>query len=522
VTRAPAGLARYTTAGQPGPVPGRPAAPPGLPRLLPVVPSGQPTSLAAHLTRYGPRAAGLTERSRAGLLREVQESGLTGRGGAAFPAFVKLSTVADGRDPVVIANGTEGEPASAKDKVILTTGPHLVLDGAVLAAELTGARQVIVVAHCYAVAAVSAAAAERGRPGRGRVRITVRAAAEGFVAGEARAVVNWLEYGRPVPTPAYPRIFERGLGGAPTLLHNVETLAHLALIGRYGAAWFRSAGTPAEPGSMLVTVIGAVREPSVLEIGLGTPVRDILALAGGPAGPLQAVLLGGYFGSWALAEEVAGQPFSAAGLAGAGAAPGAGLIAALPADACGLAETARVVRYLADSSAGQCGPCLFGLDAVAGQVEQLARGGPDGLPLLRRWLGQVDRRGACAHPDGAVRLVRSAPAGLRVRTRPAQPGLVLRHQAGPRAPGTAPAVSVTVESARSPDPGRPVLRVDPIACAGRGLCAELLPELITLDDWGFPMIADRGVPPHLAADARATVKACPLLALRLIPGPGPT
>ena len=408
MTRAPAGLARYTTAGQPSPAAARPAAPPGLPRLLPATPSGQPAGLAAHLARYGPRAAVLTERSRAGLLREVQESGLTGRGGAAFPAFVKLSTVAAGRDPVVIANGTEGEPASAKDKVLLTLSPHLVLDGAVLAAELTGARQVIVVAHRDAITAVSAAAAERGRPGRGRVRITVRAAGRGFVAGEARAVVNWLEHGRPVPTPAHPRLFERGLGGAPTLLHNVETLAHLALVGRYGAAWFRSAGTPAEPGSMLVTVLGAMQEPSVLEVSLGTPVRDILALAGGPAVPLQALLLGGYFGSWARAEEVAGLPFSAAGLAGAGAAPGAGLIAALPADACGLAETARVVRYLADSSAGQCGPCLFGLDAVAGKVEQLARGERDGLPLLRRWLGQVDRRGACAHPDGAVRLVRSA------------------------------------------------------------------------------------------------------------------
>ena len=242
---------------------------------------GPPASLAAHLARYGPRAAVLTERSRTGLLREVQESGLTGRGGAAFPAFVKLSTVAAGRDPVVVANGTEGEPASAKDKVLLASSPHLVLDGAVLAAELTGARQVIVVAHRDAVTAVSAAAAERRRPGRGRVRITVRAADRGFVAGEARAVVNWLEHGRPVPTPAYPRLFERGLGGAPTLLHNVETLAHLALIGRYGAAWFRSAGTSAEPGSMLVTVLGAVREPSVLEIGIGTPVRDILALAGG-------------------------------------------------------------------------------------------------------------------------------------------------------------------------------------------------------------------------------------------------
>ena len=116
-----------------------------------------------------------------------------------------------------------------------------------LAAELTGARQVIVVAHRDAVTAVSAAAAEQGRPDRGRVRVTVRAAAGGFVAGEARAVVDWLEHGRPVPAPAHPRLSERGLGGAPTLLHNVETLAHLALIGRYGAAWFRSAAPQRSP-----------------------------------------------------------------------------------------------------------------------------------------------------------------------------------------------------------------------------------------------------------------------------------
>ena len=159
---------------------------------------------------------------------------------------------------------------------------------------------------------------------------------------------------------------------------------------------------------MLVTILGAVREPCVDEIAIGTPIAEVLGAAGGPAAPLQALLIGGYFGTWVDAAAAATRPFSSAGLAELGAGTGAGLIAALPADACGLRETARVTRYLADESAGQCGPCLFGLDAVAGAVERLADGRSTDLRLLHRWLGQVDGRGACSHPDGAVRLVRSA------------------------------------------------------------------------------------------------------------------
>jgi NADH-ubiquinone oxidoreductase-F iron-sulfur binding region len=101
-------------------------------------------------------------------------------------------------------------------------------------------------------------------------------------------------------------------------------------------------------------------------------------------------------------------PFSSAGLAPPGGGVGAGLIAALPANACGLAETAPVTRYLADESAGQCGPCLFGLDAIAGQLQRLAEGRTSDLTMLQRWLGQVNGRGACSHPDGAVRLISSA------------------------------------------------------------------------------------------------------------------
>lgn len=380
-----------------------------LPRLLPAGFAAGPTSLAAHLARYGPPPApGLDRHSREVLIREVERSGLTGRGGAAFPTGQKLAAVAGGHAPVVVANGTEGEPASAKDKVLLARSPQLVLDGAVLAAEVVGAQRAVVVAHRAVAEIVANAAAERRRARFDRIRIRVITAADGFVAGEASAVVHWIGRGAATPTAKPPRLYERGLGGRPTLVQNVETLAHLALIARYGAAWFRTVGTPREPGSMLVTVLGAVHKPCVQEVGIGTAVQDILDRAAGISAPLQALLIGGYFGTWVSARAAATLPFSSAGLASLGASVGAGLIVALPQDACGLAETARLLRYLADESAGQCGPCLFGLDAIAGEFLRLAEGVTSDLSRLRRWLAQVDGRGACSHPDGTVRLARSA------------------------------------------------------------------------------------------------------------------
>lgn len=385
----------------------RPAA--QLPRLLPAGFAAGPASLAEHVRRYGPAPSPILDGpGRQALIDEVERSGLTGRGGAAFPTARKLAAVAARRAPVVVANGTEGEPASAKDKVLLARSPHLVLDGAALAAALTGAGRAVIVVHASVREIIDEAAAERRRAGIDQVPVHVVTGADRFVGGEASAVVHWIEKGVPAPTRTPPRLSERGLGGKPTLVQNVETLAHLALIARYGASWFRGVGTAAEPGSMLVTVLGAVNEPCVHEIAIGTPVGEVLSLAGGASVPLDALLLGGYFGSWADADAAAPLPFSAAGLAPLGAGIGAGLIAALPADACGLAETARVARYLADESAGQCGPCLFGLDAVAGEVQRLADGRTSSLATLRRWLGQVDGRGACHHPDGAVRMIRSA------------------------------------------------------------------------------------------------------------------
>jgi NADH:ubiquinone oxidoreductase subunit F (NADH-binding) len=386
-----------------------------LPRLLAGALADRPLSLEEHFDRYGAdrQTAG---RSRSGELIElVAAAGLTGRGGAGFATARKLRAVADAHArPVVVGNGVEGEPVSDKDKALLRHTPHLVLDGVALAAGAVGARTAIVAfaaGATHEIAVMRAALAERERHDIDRIQIRVARVPDGFVAGEETAIIHSLNGGPATPTLTPPRPFERGVGGAPTLVQNVETLAHLALISRFGPRWFRSIGTAAEPGSALVTVGGAVARPGVYEVPLGLPVADLLAWAVGPPESLTALLVGGYFGTWVAAEQALRLRLIDADLASAGASLGARAIFALPRSACGLVESAHVIRYLADESAGQCGPCVHGLDAIAGAFERLARGGRDaaGAPAqLKRWLGQVKGRGACRHPDGAARLVESA------------------------------------------------------------------------------------------------------------------
>ena len=336
----------------------------------------------------------LPRRARDQLLAEVEASGLTGRGGAAFPTARKLAAVAAARNPIVVANGTEGEPASWKDKVLLSENPHLVVDGAVAAARIVGAREVV-----FAVGRANRTVRKRLEHALATrsdgVAVSVQTVPDRFVAGEESALLNNLNGGLAKPTLQKP--YERGV-----LVQNVETLANVGLIARYGAAWFRERGTAEEPGTVLVTVLGAVRRPGVTEVDLGTPIREVFQRFGGLTAFPHALLIGGYFGTWVRAHDVLDLTLSNAALKPLGAALGARTIAVLPPDACGLQEATNVARYLADESAGQCGPCVFGVAALADALEALD------VPRLRRLAPQVSGRGACAHPTGATRFVASA------------------------------------------------------------------------------------------------------------------
>ncbi|WP_261557381.1 NADH-ubiquinone oxidoreductase-F iron-sulfur binding region domain-containing protein [Frankia tisae] len=395
--------------------------------------------LGSHYRRCGP----VPWRGPGGhLLAEIRDSGLTGRGGAAFPTWRKLSAVAaaahpdtgrlGGRrraapggtrrpgTPVVVANAAEGEPESAKDATLLVAAAHLVLDGLQLAAEAVGAGEAYVhVKPGAAAQSVRRAVAERRAAGWDRCQIEVREAPATFLAGEASAVVAALEGAPARPRAHWRPLADDGLHGRPTLVHNVETLAHLAMIARWGAAWFRSVGTADEPGTLLVTVTGTVAAPGVVEVPYGTPLGDLLGLRGGAVEPVGALRLGGYAGTWLPVEVGPQVAMSRAGLAPWGAEPGPGIVSVLPAGACGLAETARIVAYLAAQNAGQCGPCVSGLPQLARSVAGMARvAGPDTAPdgenpaqaasRALRLAALVSGRGACHHPDGAARLVHSA------------------------------------------------------------------------------------------------------------------
>jgi NADH:ubiquinone oxidoreductase subunit F (NADH-binding) len=347
------------------------------------------------------------------LIDIVERAGLHGRGGAGFPTAVKLRAVAAGRRrPIVLINGSEGEPTSTKDALLMARAPHAVLDGALLAASAVGADEVVIgakIGAAHAHESIARALAERYATEPWTPRVRVVDVPNRYLAGEERALVNFIERGRAIPPQGPWRPFERGISGRPTLVQNVETVVHLALIREMGSDWFRAVGHHESPGTMFVTLGGALDKPGILEVATGDPVADCIR-AGQPSEPIGAVLVGGYSGAWLTPRQVAGATLDRAGMAEVGGVIGCASIVALPASACGIQETSAVLRWLADQTAGQCGPCVHGLGAIAHATDQLARGsaGGDVLKRLHRWADDVEGRGACRYPDGAIRLLRSA------------------------------------------------------------------------------------------------------------------
>jgi NADH:ubiquinone oxidoreductase subunit F (NADH-binding) len=371
--------------------------------------TGRPATLADHHATHGALPLGAVPH----LVDLVGAAGLRGRGGAWFPTARKLATVRDnaaGGDCHVVVNGAESEPAAGKDKLLLRAAPHLVLDGAELAALAIGARKVTVCVHrgTGIAAGISAAVAERTRHGWGGQGVTfeVMEPPRWYVSSESTALANYVGGG--VGKPRDVSAYREGVGGRPTLVSNTETFAHLALIARHGPEWYRAAGTGDAPGTALFTVSGAVAAGGVYELPVGVTGEDVLRVAGGATEHLRAVLIGGYGGSW-LPPEALRLPLTPEALKPHQASPGAGVLVALPARACGLVETVRVAAWLASQNARQCGPCFNGLPAIADDLARITWGRDTmALDRLRFRMGMVNGRGACAHPDGVIKLVGTA------------------------------------------------------------------------------------------------------------------
>jgi NADH:ubiquinone oxidoreductase subunit F (NADH-binding) len=375
--------------------------------------SAGPENLRDHLERLGPVPD--IPAGRAAFAESVRTTGVRGRGGSAFPVARKLEALlSSGGEPLIVVNGSESEPASRKDATLIGLRPHLVLDGAMALSEATGARDVVVVLHQsdhIARVALERALTERETAGMDEPSFSIALGPDRYVAGEASAIVALLEGGEAKPRfNRQPAAFS-GVGGRPTLIHNVETVAHLALLARFGDDWFAAAGSPGSPGSTLVTLAGAVATPgTVLEVVAPVPLGEILATAGGVSTPPAAVLVGGYAGTWIDGSTAWDLMVDREAFAAVGASLGCGLLGILPHGNCGIVESARLMAYLAGESAGQCGPCAFGLPALSSSLDDLAacRSSRAEVRRMHRRGAGVIGRGACGHPDGAVMLVESA------------------------------------------------------------------------------------------------------------------
>jgi NADH:ubiquinone oxidoreductase subunit F (NADH-binding) len=367
----------------------------------------------------------------------MAEVALSGRGGAHFPVAVKWrAALAAGGGGTVVANAAESEPASAKDGVLLRARPHLVLDGLATAAGILGAGDVVIWLHSGATEThhvLSHALAERRAARLPELPMRVVRAPDGYLSGESSAVVRALSGGPALPDFAVLPAATVGVHGRPTLVQNVETLARVAVLSRSGAEDYAP--------SALLTVVGYGRR-TVIERPTSSTVAAAVAAAGhGFSSEPQAVLLGGYGGAWLSWAEAADLPVDELTLRAAGASIGAGVVAPLPAGACGLVETASVFAFLAASSARQCGPCLFGLRSISTVLDDLARGRARrrDVERIQRHAAEVSGRGACRHPDGAIRLMASA-----LRTFATD---VAAHAAGSPCPGSRRAPSLPVPQA---------------------------------------------------------------------------
>ncbi len=452
---------------------------------------------------------------------------LRGRGGAGFPFARKLNAVIDSARrrqdarTAVVVNGSEGEPSCLKDTALLLFTPHLVLDGAALVARALRTDDVSIgVTRADVERSVRDAVAERG-PGSPRIRV-VRMP-ERFVTGESSALVNGVNQLPVLPSGTGIRSSDAGVAGLPTMLSNTETFAQLAIAARLGALDYRNVGLPTEPGTVLLTVSGE----RVVETPTGAPLSYILGLCG--TDPGQGVLVGGYHGRFLDRDAAWSARISRESLEALGSTLGAGAVLPLPDSTCPVEESVTVARWMAKESAGQCGPCVLGLPALADTLAWAADGGgEEALEAVQARANAVKRRGACSHPDGTARLVESLmdtfPEDLEDHAlgrgcgRPAVGCLAVppdefeytgrRGNRGARAGGPGGAPMAPQKSKR--------LVVDWTLCQGHGLCAGVVPDMIELDIDGYPTGASAEILPHMNKQAQRAVRRCPALALRIV------
>ena len=332
----------------------------------------------------------------------LEAAGLTGRGGAAFSTAIKLKAAKENGAELIV-NACDGEVGAAKDAWIVAHHLHELIEGAGL---VTSGRRPRV---SYAAHRGSRTAHLLAAAGLHVLEVPHR-----YVSSEETSLISLAHGGLAKPmTKRAPFVFggrdSQGRRVSPTVVLNAETVWRISQLHRFGAEWFRSFGTTAEPGPRLVAVGGHVARPGVFEVSAGIALDELLDRAGGLPPDARHVGVGGLGGVVVTAADVRTTIWDTPGMKRHGGALGPGIVTVWNPAECPIETAARLIGYGAGESAGQCGPCMFGLPALAADWADLARNptgrGRDRLALR---LTELERRGACAHPDGVARFAQSA------------------------------------------------------------------------------------------------------------------
>jgi NADH-quinone oxidoreductase subunit F len=386
--------------------------------------------LAAWLSAGGGEGLRRALADPAAIIPTIEAAGLRGLGGAGFPTHRKWAAVAaqppptDGSGKWVICNGNEDEPGTFKDRFLLTRTPHQVIEGALIAALAVGARNVALYVNPGEAAAVevlrAAAASWEGQDLLrrlaavlgGEMRVSVFLGSGLYIGGEETAAVASVMGGFPFPSLKPPFPAEKGVGDAPTLVNNVETLAHVVHILRHGPDWYRALGRGGAPGTKLYSLSGDVLRPGLHELPMGTTLRELVLDHGGGvlAGkPFKAVFTGGPSNTLLTAADLdVALDFDS--LRARGSRLGTGAMIVVGEGTSILRKTSEYVAFFAANSCGQCPPCKIGTHQVARILERIEAGAgrPGDLEALENLTRLLPGSGRCGLVDGAATVLASS------------------------------------------------------------------------------------------------------------------
>jgi NADH-quinone oxidoreductase subunit F len=341
------------------------------------------------------------------LLERLDASGLRGRGGGWFAASRKWRAVrAEGGDPLVVANGAEGEPGSFKDRYVMQRHPADVVAGLALAARAVGAREAVVFlkgSFDAPAAALSAAIAASPRSG---LSVEIRRGDDGYVTGEETALLEALEGRKPWPRPKPPLPAAVGYRGRPTLVQNVETLARVPAAVADPHAY-------REGETTLVTLWGDVRRPGVYEVALGTPLRRVIEANAEPVEAVGLVFPGGP-STPPLAASDLDVPLDPGALRARGTALGTGAVLVVGASACPMALAASAAGFFERENCGQCPPCAVGTASLARILRSVEAGSSRARDVrdLQEVSSFMSGHGYCAHCRGAAAVATAMARGF--------------------------------------------------------------------------------------------------------------